>query len=281
MAPAAPESGAPGSPTRSLRWRGTVLYPAALVGVFLGCQLLLGLVGVPLAQQAALAAVPAVGGLLGSLPRRLRRAWGSGAPWRTLGVRAPAPAVTRALLRGLIKAVLLLGLVVAGLALAGQLSWQPRLTGARVLNALLLGLGVGFAEEVLFRGWLLGELTLLLGGQRALWLQAALFSLVHTRFNLPPTLLLALLGGLLLLGLALGLQRRADGGLLWGAIGLHGGLVGGWFLLQQGLVVVSPTAPSWLIGPANPIGGLLGWLGLALLLLVRRRWWKRGDNASG
>jgi hypothetical protein len=118
-----------------------------------------------------------------------------------------------------------------------------------------------------------GELTLLVGAQRALWLQAALFSLVHTRFNLPLPLLLSLLGGLLMLGLALGLQRRADGGLLWGAVGLHGGLVGGWFLLQQGLVTLNPEVPSWLIGPANPIGGLLGWLGLFLLLLASRRWW--------
>ena len=273
MASDAPEADVPGSLSRSLRWWGTVLYPTALVGVFLGMQLLLGLVGVPVAAQASLAALPAVLALLVSLPARLRRAWGSSEPWRNLGVRAPAPAVARALLRGVIKALLLLGLVAAGLALAGQLSWQPRLTAPLVLNALLLALGVGFAEELLFRGWLLGELTLLLGRQRALWLQAALFSLVHTRFNLPPWLLLALLGGLLLLGLALGLQRRADGGLLWGAIGLHGGLVGGWFLLQQGLVQVNATAPSWLIGPANPIGGLLGWLGLGLLLLVRRRWW--------
>jgi membrane protease YdiL (CAAX protease family) len=258
---------------RSPRWRGTLLYPAALVGMFLGGQALLGLLGVPLAQQATLAALPAVFALFVSLPARLRRAWGSREPWRNLGVRAPAPAVARALLRGLIKAMLLLGLVAAGLAVAGQLSWMPRLTAPLVLNALLLGLGVGFAEELLFRGWLTGELSLLLGRQRALWLQAAVFSLVHTRFNLPPLQLLGLLGGLLLLGLALGLQRRADGGLLWGAIGLHGGLVGGWFLMQQGLVQVIATAPSWLIGPANPIGGVLGWLGLGLLVLVRRRWW--------
>jgi membrane protease YdiL (CAAX protease family) len=77
------------------------------------------------------------------------------------------------------------------------------------LNGLLLGLGVGFAEELLFRGWLLGELSLLLGGQRALGLQAALFSLVHTRFNLPLALLLPLLGGLLgWLGLGLLLLAR-------------------------------------------------------------------------
>jgi MYXO-CTERM domain-containing protein len=273
MAPDAPEAGAPASLPRSLRWWGTVLYPTALVGVFLGMQLLLGLVGVPLAAQASLAALPAVLALLMSLPARLRRVWGSTEPWRNLGVRAPEPAVARALLRGLIKALLLLGLVAVGLAMAGQLSWQPRLTAPLVLNALLLALGVGFAEELLFRGWLMGELSLLLGKQRALWLQAAVFSLVHTRFNLPPLQLLGLLAGLLLLGLALGLQRRADGGLLWGAIGLHGGLVGGWFLLGQGLVEVSATAPSWLIGPANPIGGVLGWLGLGALLLVRRRWW--------
>jgi MYXO-CTERM domain-containing protein len=183
--------------------------------------------------------------------------------------------VARALLRGLTKAGLLLGLVTAGLAVAGQLSWQPRLTAPMVLNALLLGLGVGFAEELLFRGWLMGELTLLLGRQRALWLQAAIFSLVHTRFNLPPLQLLGLLAGLLLLGLALGLQRRADDGLLWGAIGLHGGLVGGWFAMQVGLIDMLPNAPAWLAGPggasANPIGGVLGWLGLGGLLWVRRR----------
>lgn len=258
-----------------LRWWGTVLYPSALLAVFLGSQLLLGAIGVAEGQRAAIAAVPALLTLAISLPVRLRRAWGTSHPWSALGLNASWPALLRSLLRGLIKALLLLGLVTAGLALAGQLSWQPRLTPGLLLNGLLLGLGVGFAEELLFRGWLLGELSLLLGAQRGLWLQAALFSLAHTRFNLPPLLLLTLLGGLLLLGLALGLQRRADGGLLWGAIGLHGGLVGGWFLLQQGMVTINPTAPAWLLGPANPIGGVLGWLGLGLLLLARRRWWSR------
>ena len=177
-------------------------------------------------------------------------------------------------MRGLLKAAGLLALVALGLAALGQLRWQPQLNAGLLLNGVALGLGVGFAEELLFRGWLLGELSLLLGAQRALGLQAVLFSLVHTRFTLPLGPLLALLGGLLLLGLALGLQRRADGGVLWGAVGLHGGLVGGWFVLQNGLVAVNPTAPAWLMGPANPIGGVLGWLGLALLLLVRRRWWR-------
>jgi hypothetical protein len=95
-----------------------VLYPALLVGIFLGAQLLLGMVGVPVDQQAAIAALPALFSLLLSLPLRLRRAWGAREPWRSLGVAAPAAAMARALRRGLIKAVLLLALLTAGLAVA-------------------------------------------------------------------------------------------------------------------------------------------------------------------
>jgi membrane protease YdiL (CAAX protease family) len=252
-------------------WLGTLLYPTALLGVFLGGQLLLGLVGAPPSQRASLAAVPAVAALLLSLPMRLRRTWGEHQPWQRLGVRQPLP---RPLLRGVIKAALLLTLLELGLAWAGDLQWRPALSPGLLLNGLALGLGVGFAEELLFRGWLLGELELLLGRQRGLMLQATVFSLAHTRFNLPPVQLAGLLGGLLLLGLALGLQRRADGGSLWGAVGLHGGLVGGWFVLNQGLWPVSHSASVWLMGPDNPIGGVLGWFGLALLLLARRRWWR-------
>jgi hypothetical protein len=264
----------PSSAPPRLHWWGTLLYPLTLVAVFLGGQWLLGAAGVVADQRAALAAGPAVLALLLSLPWRLRRTWDSERPWHSLGVKAPAAAIAKALVRGLLKAAGLLTLVVLGLAALGQLRWQPQLDAGLLLNGVALGLGVGFAEELLFRGWLLGELSLLLGAQRALGLQAVLFSLVHTRFNLPLGPLLALLGGLLLLGLALGLQRRADGGVLWGAVGLHGGLVGGWFVLQNGLVAVNPAAPAWLMGPANPIGGVLGWLGLALLLLARRRWWR-------
>ena len=243
------------------------------MALFLGCQGLAGLVGIGEGQRASLAAIPAVLALVVSLPQRLKRQWGEADPWRSLGVVGPWPAALQALLRGLLKAAALLALVVVGLQSAGALSWPLQTSAAVLLNGLVLALGVGFAEELLFRGWLLGELGLQLGRQRALWLQAALFSLVHTRFNLPLLPLLGLLGGLLLLGLALGLQRRSDGGLLWGALGLHGGLVGGWFVLNQGLIALQPTTPSWLTGPANPIGGGLGWLGLGLLLWARRRWW--------
>ena len=88
----------------------------------------------------------------------------------------------------------------------------------------------------------------------------------------------SLLAGLILLGLVLGLQRRADGGALWGAMGLHGGLVGGWFALQAGPLALAASGPEWLMGDAgaggaNPIGGVIGWLALGGLALLRRRWW--------
>ena len=103
--------------------------------------------------------------------------------------------------------------------------------------------------------------------------QALIFSLVHIRFNLGFWPMLSLLIGLLLLGLCLSLQRRLDGGSLWGCIGLHGGLVAGWFLLQGGLLQISPDAPLWLVGPGlsntNPLGGVVGIMALSTLLMIQ------------
>ncbi len=223
--------------------------------------------------------------LLATLPWRLRRAWDSPTPWRSLGVVVAPVAGVRAFGRGLLKAVLLLVGVSGVLVATGQTRWGGTLTAAEGLNALALLLGVGFAEELLFRGWLWGELELLAGRRRAIGLQAAIFALVHPWTRLPGPEALALLGGLVLLGLVLALQRRADGGALWGAVGLHGGLVGGWFALLAGPLQIAPGAPAWLVGAGstspNPIGGLLGWLGLGVLLWVRRRWWSPGAGPAG
>ena len=220
-------------------------------------------------------AVIALALLLFSLPLRLRRVWNDTNPWRRLGLAAGSPG-TRAsgFLHGVLVAGALLTPVAGVLLLSGQAQWRGALSPALLANGLALLLGVGFAEELLFRGWLWGELELLLPRRRALVLQALLFGLVHPWHRLALLPGLALLGGLTLLGLALALQRRQLNGNLWGSIGLHGGLVGGWFLIQKGLLDLQAGAPSWLVGPGegdvNPIGGLLGWLGLGLLLLALR-----------
>jgi membrane protease YdiL (CAAX protease family) len=256
-------------------WLGTLLYPTAVVALFLALQVLARGLGVPMDDWPLFAAPWALLALLLSLPRRLRLVWHEPSPWRRLGVVAAPRQALGTLLGGWAKALCLLVPMAALLLWIGMARWDPDLTLAELSNALALGLGVGFAEELLFRGWLWGELALHLGRARSSLLQAVIFSLVHARMDLGLLGLAGLLGGLFLLGLVLALQRRADGGLLWGAVGLHGGLVGGWFALQQGGLLLEPRSPIWLVGPGgatpNPVGGLLGWFGLAMLLLALLR----------
>jgi membrane protease YdiL (CAAX protease family) len=265
------------------RWIGTLLYVPVLYG--LGWLLVQPLAilapGLPRDRLDLVGTAMALLLLLLSLPLRIRRVWGEQRPWRQLGVVAAPARSTRAFVRGLLKAALLLALVAGVLLLSGQATWQGQWGTSQLFNALALLLGVGFAEELLFRGWLWGELNQHLGARRALWGQALVFSLAHTRFNLGPAGAVGLLGGLMLLGLALALQRRADSGVLWGAVGLHGGLVAGWFLLQGGLLELAAEAPAWLVGPGgnhpNPIGGVVGWLGLGVLIWMGKLWWNTAE----
>ncbi len=270
------------------RWSGTLLYVPLLYGLgWLLVRPLAGLAPSLRPDQVDLAgAVVALVLLLLTLPLRLRRAWGESQPWRALGVLAPLPVVLGAFGRGLLRTLALLALVVGALLASGGARWigPGGLDGGEVLNALALMVGVGFAEELVFRGWLWGELQHQMAPRGALLLQAAVFALVHP-WSQPGGLgAVGLLGGLLLLGLNLALVRRDDGGVLWGAVGLHGGLVGGWFALQAGLLELQPGAPPWLAGPGgsqpNPIGGLVGWIGLGGLLVLRG-YLKQRSRADG
>jgi len=260
-------------------WWGTLLYVPILYGLgWLASRPLALLAPSWRTDQVDLAGLAvSLLLLLLTLPLRLQRVWPEPHPWQRLGLAVPLALALRSGLRGLLKALALLLLVAAALLLAGQARWLGELNSALLLNGLLLLTGVGFAEELLFRGWLWGELELQVGPKRALLLQAVIFALLHPWYRAPGLEAVGLLGGLVLLGLVLALQRRADGGTLWGSIGLHGGLVGGWFVVQKGLLQISPAAPGWWVGPGgadiNPIGGLIGWIGLAALLWARRRWW--------
>ena len=140
-----------------------------------------------------------------------------------------------------------------------------------LFNSILLLIGVGFAEELIFRGWLFEEFKNQFGLKKALIFQSLIFSSVHIGFDMSFMEMTSILTGLFLLGLLLALLRLKDNNSLWGCIGLHGGLVGGWFLINNGLVEISKDAPKWLVGPGigntNPLGGLVGIILLLFLCL--------------
>ena len=258
-------------------WLPTVLFIPLLYAMGWLAAVPLTLLGLPTDQLSLTGTVLSFVLFLLVMPRWAALRWSESWPWAALGIRRakpqeqPAPAA--ALLKGLLIAAGLLMVITSVVLIDGSGNWRGEVDATQLTNAVLLCLGVGFAEELIFRSWLWTELQEMIGSRRAAWAQAGIFSLVHTRFNLGLGAMGGLLIGLFLLGV-LARQRQSDRGSLWGCIGLHGGLVAGWFLLQNGLLQLSPNAPPWLVGPGghspNPLGGLVGIISLLILLLIQR-----------
>ena len=259
-------------------WLPTVLFIPLLYALGWLAAVPLTLLGLPTDQLSLTGTVLSFVLFLLVMPRWAALRWSEPRPWAALGIRGakpqeqPAPAA--ALLKGLLIAAGLLMVITSVVLIDGSGNWRGEVDATQLTNAVLLCLGVGFAEELIFRSWLWTELQEMIGSRRAAWAQAGIFSLVHTRFNLGLGAMGGLLIGLFLLGMVLARQRQSDRGSLWGCIGLHGGLVAGWFLLQNGLLQLSPNAPPWLVGPGGhsptPLGGLIGILSLLILLLIQR-----------
>ena len=148
-----------------------------------------------------------------------------------------------------------------------------------LLNAILLIVGIVFAEEIVFRGWLMEEMVLLFGLRRGIIFQSAIFSLAHYRSDIGLLALIPFFTGLFLFGLVLTLRRTIDRGSLWGCIGLHGGLVGIWYLFDSGMVIFSIDTPYFLLGPSkdmvNPIGSVIGITILLIIIFFQRRLFAR------
>ena len=254
-------------------WLPTVLLIPLLYALGWLAAVPLTLLGLPSNQVSLTGTLLSFVLFLLAMPRWAVVRWSEPQTWRRLGLAARQPNNRidhiSSLGIGLLMSLSLIGLIVSLLVFTGHGSWQGNLEIKALLNCLLLALGVGFAEELIFRGWLWEELTRMLGPKGGLLGQAALFSLVHTRFNLGFGPMLGLLTGLFLLGLILALLRVRYQGSLWGCIGLHGGLVGGWFLAHQNLLMIEPTTPMWLVGPggpnSNPLGGTVAIMSLTAI----------------
>ena len=259
-------------------WLPTALFIPLLYVLGWLAALPLTLLGLPTDQLSLTGTVLSFVLFLALMHRWVAVRWSAEQPWAALGIcranpqEQPTPAA--ALLKGLLIAAGLLTVITIVVLLEGSGDWRGEVDATQLTNAVLLCLGVGFAEELIFRGWLWAELNQMLGSRRGAVAQASIFSLVHTRFNLGLGAMSGLLVGLFLLGMVLARQRQSDRGSLWSCIGLHGGLVAGWFLLQSGLLELSPNAPSWVVGPGgnspNPLGGAVGLVSLLILLLIQR-----------
>ena len=253
-----------------------VLIPVLYLIGWVKAQLLT-LVGLPTSAVSLVGTVFSFLLFLLLMPRWIGLRWPIKQPWVALGLRGMAPhqpSSFAVLFRGLLWSVFLLVLILLPLLLGHWAQFQRTDSVRLLLDAFVLLFGVGLAEELLFRGWLWEELNQLLSAKAGVISQAAIFSLVHTRFNMGVWPILGLLSGLFLLGLVLALRRRLDHGSLWGCVGLHGGLISGWFLLEKNALQLSADAPAWLIGPGgnnpNPLGGLVAIGALTFLLWLQR-----------
>lgn len=174
---------------------------------------------------------------------------------------------------GLVLVMILL-LLESGL---GWLTWQlpePSNLPKVILEGFLVSLGVGFAEELLFRGWLLAELQRDYNSTTSLWASATIFACLHYIKPLEEMVRnLPAFPGLLLLGLTLVWAKKSRQGRLGLPMGFHGGLVWGYYIINTAqLVVYSHQVSQWLTGIGeNPIAGLMGILFLGIVAVFMRR----------
>lgn len=162
--------------------------------------------------------------------------------------------------------LLMLSLVFMGGLKLGSVAWWEAIPAG-----FLTAIGVGFAEELLFRGWLLRELAEGYGRSTASLINSIIFAVLH--FIKPLEVILSTwvqFPGLFLLGLILVQACYLTQGRLGASIGIHTGLVWVYYVVNTTRWLV-PTGnlPEWLTGIAgNPLAGGMGLAYLGLMALV-------------
>ncbi|MEL7034938.1 MAG: type II CAAX endopeptidase family protein [Cyanobacteria bacterium J06592_8] len=165
----------------------------------------------------------------------------------------------------------------------GWLTWSADLQQFPLVigSGLGVALGVGFAEELLFRGWLLDELRRDYSPIKAAAICSEIFAIAH--FIKPLSEILRTwpqFPGLILLGyiliLAKSVNRSKSQQLAVSSenlalpMGLHGGLVWGYYLMSVGgKVEYLGKVPDWILGiDYNPLAGLMGLMFLSAIAII-------------
>lgn len=175
--------------------------------------------------------------------------------------------------KGLIIGFAFTWLLFAVEAMFGWISWQtPSITlPSLILEGFLSSLGISLAEELFFRGWLLDEIERDFSLSQANFISAFVFALLH--FIKPVAEIIrtsVTFPALALLGYILVIAKRSHQNLLGINVGLHGGLVWGYYVINVGQIVkYKNEVPAWITGiDHNPIAGIMGLIFLSILLYL-------------
>jgi uncharacterized protein len=151
-----------------------------------------------------------------------------------------------------------------------------------IIEGWCSAVGIAFAEELIFRGWLLDELQRDYGKKICIWGTAIAYALTHFMKPMEEIVRTAVtFPALVLLGIALVLAKYKHGDRLGRSLGIHGGLVWGYYVVNVGqLIEFTNEVPAWITGiDSNPIAGVMGLIflsGLTLNIIFTR---KSGINA--
>lgn len=161
-------------------------------------------------------------------------------------------------------------------AILGWIKFVPPADNFTVIifEGLLSALGIGLAEELFFRGWLLEELKKDYHSKTVVLTNGIIFAILH--FLKPIAEILRTFPqfpALFLLGITLVWGKMGHGNRLGICIGLHGGLVWGYYILNVGKLVHYTDQVSPLLTGIdnNPLAGIMGLIGLGLLSLLMKR----------
>ncbi len=162
---------------------------------------------------------------------------------------------------GLVIGVVGVGLIFALESFLGLVNWRweniQRLLSL-ALPVLIVGLGVGFIEELVFRGFIIYELASDYTYLTAAIFCSAIFALLHLVWERQETI--PQLPGLWLMGMVLAGARLVDGGSIGLAWGLHAGWIWGLSCLDSAeLLTYTAKEVTWISGMnRQPLAGLAG-----------------------